>query len=142
MNNVHRELLMNRRLIATALMTGAMLPLLASAVLLVGCCRLPLHGIAHELMPGCGMRQELDLSEGDEQERQRPTSVPARSAGTLVPQLHATLTSLHPAAISAAARIHVPSPRSETEYRSYVSLGALRCDQDVGLHLLVATFLI
>jgi hypothetical protein len=35
-----------------------------------------------------------------------------------------------------------PTTVDATAYRSFISLGAVRCDQDVGLHLLVRTLLI
>jgi len=33
-------------------------------------------------------------------------------------------------------------PLSAVAYRSFMTLGAVRCDRDVGLHTLLATFLI
>jgi hypothetical protein len=34
------------------------------------------------------------------------------------------------------------TPAAATGYRSFITLGAVRCDRDVGLHVLVETFLI
>jgi hypothetical protein len=34
------------------------------------------------------------------------------------------------------------APTPTTGYRSFITLGAVRCDRDVGLHVLVETFLI
>ena len=33
-------------------------------------------------------------------------------------------------------------PFSAAAYRTFITLGAVRCDRDVGLHTLLATFLI
>ncbi len=44
------------------------------------------------------------------------------------------------AAVAAEAR--AVAPAATTAYRSFITLGAVRCDRDVGLHVLVATFLI
>jgi hypothetical protein len=34
------------------------------------------------------------------------------------------------------------APTATTSYRSFITLGAVRCDRDVGLHVLVETFLV
>jgi hypothetical protein len=44
------------------------------------------------------------------------------------------------AAIGGAPRAIAPT--ATTAYRSFITLGAVRCDRDVGLHVLVQTFLI
>ena len=43
-------------------------------------------------------------------------------------------------AVNAAQHASVPS--ASARHRSFISLGATRCDQDVGLNVLVHTFLI
>jgi hypothetical protein len=123
---------MSRRIIAVAWIAGATVPLLAGTLYLIGCCVLPFHAAMHELMPVCEMAASHE---------EAPASTPApekdAAAKRLVTALPNTLrvaraTSMEPAAAPAAA----------TAYRSFITLGAIRCDRDVGLHVLVRTFLV
>ena len=125
-----------RRLIAAAWISGATVPLLLGTVFVFGCCVLPFHQVAHELMPICDltMRLAAGQDEPDAVPPSRGQEEPVKRLATVVP--HA----FRLAALSAETRA-VP-PRPATSYRSFITLGAVRCDRDVGLHVLVATFLI
>jgi hypothetical protein len=129
--------LRSRRLwIAAAWLTGETIPLVLMAVFLFGCCVLPFHRYLHSAMPLCGGIVKLLASGPEEQQSQstapraeeqtKPAPVVMASGCAAVSSLTAALT----------ARVVLPSPREELRH------GAARCDHDVGLHLLLATFLI
>lgn len=127
---------MKRRTLAAIWITGAIVPLLMATVFVVGCCVLPFHRVVHKVMPVCHIA--VDMMRGDRDaapaapapEKQEP----AKRIATTVPQIFrlATSTSATPVLARDAA----------TSYRSFITLGAVRCDRDVGLHVLVETFLI
>lgn len=126
---------MRRRIIAALWIAGAMIPLLVGTVYLVGCCVLPFHAVMHELMPVCEMAVHAMRGEHDP----APTSVPEKQEPvkrivTRVPDMFRLG--------AVATTQHTVTPTASTSYRSFITLGAIRCDRDVGLHALVQTFLI
>lgn len=133
-----------RRLIAAAWITGSTVPFLLATVFLVGCCVLPFHQVMHKLMPLCEMAASVmrgdhgpDGHDHDDAVPPAPTrekQEPVKRIATQVPVAF-RLASLAPAERSV-------NPTATTAYRSFISLGAVRCDSDVGLHVLVETFLI
>ena len=128
---------MKRRIIAAAWITGATVPLLLATVFLIGCCALPFHSVMHKLMPICDMAMSMMRGEHGEHTTTTPApekQQPVKRITTLVPQ------TFRVAGATSTPRIHAPSTR--TSYRSFISHGAIRCDRDVGLHVLVETFLI
>ena len=127
-----------RRLTATLWIAGAGLPAMAGAALLIGCCVLPFHGVMHRLMPLCEVAANLVAGHhADDGHHDRhpaePAGKPDKDGGA--PQRIAAQTyargivqaALPPAGLNAFA--------SATRYRSQISLGAMRCDDDVGQHL-------
>ncbi|HEX9986247.1 MAG TPA: hypothetical protein VGF69_23510 [Thermoanaerobaculia bacterium] len=132
---------MKRRVIAAVWITGATVPLLMAAVFLFGCCVLPFHHVAHQLMPICEMAANVIRGDHAGHERDavppspaREKQEPAKRIATEVPNMFRLL------AADAAPR--AVTPAATTAYRSFITLGAVRCDRDVGLHALVQTFLI
>ena len=126
---------MKRSLIATAWVFGTTVPLLAAAVFLFGCCVLPFHGVVHKVMPFCGMAVGLlHHHEAPAPLPARAKQQPAKRIATEVPH-----TDHFPHTSRALRRL---TPSHATAYRSFISLGATRCDQDIGLHLVVETLLI
>ena len=132
---------MSRRFVIAAWITGTTLPLLAATVFRFACCVLPFHGSIHDLMPGCEIAAQLVHSgpETDDQKAQPLSTAPEKQEP--ITRLATDL--------SSGARIPVLSyeqrpffATASGAYRSFITLGALRCDQDVGLHVLVETFLI
>jgi hypothetical protein len=129
---------MNRRLIAALWIAGATIPLLAATLFVVGCCALPFHGVMHKVMPVCRMaidafRLDLSTPDGADQpatparEKQEPVKIALQAAPSM--------------RLSTTAATPVLTPLgSPAAYRSFITLGAVRCDRDVGLHLLVDTF--
>jgi hypothetical protein len=131
---------MRRRLVAAAWIAGATVPLFLATVFLVGCCVLPFHGVMHRLMPVCSMVMNgaMNAMSGHDDAQ---SQVPARDKQEPAKRIAVTLSGMTRTlpANTQSMRSHVPSPAA---YRSSISLGALRCDQDVGWYVLVATFLI
>ena len=125
---------MRRTAIAAALIVGATVPLLASAVLLFGCCVLPFHRVIHKVMPLCGLARGI-------LHHDQPQPLPARSRQEPVKRIATEVPRAFHLATSSAPPRRVASADATT-YRSFIALGAVRCDRDVGLHLLVATLLI
>jgi len=111
-------------------------PLLASVVLLFGCCVLPFHSVIHKAMPYCHVA--IGMMRGDHRQQER--SAPARAKQETPKRMATTAPRTFRPAIARGER--PAAPAGATTYRSFISLGALRCDQDVGLHLRVSTLLI
>jgi hypothetical protein len=135
---------MKRRAIAAVWITGATVPLLLAAVFLFGCCVLPFHQVAHKLMPICEMAANVvrgDHAGHDDHEHDAVPPSPAREKQEPVKRI-ATEVPYAFRLAAAAAEQRVLAPASTTAYRSFITLGAVRCDRDVGLHVLVETFLI
>lgn len=129
---------MKRRLLAAAWIVGATNPLLLATVIDVGCCVLPFHGVMHRLMPICEMAANVMRGDHDEHDAM---PVPAREKQEPVQRIATEVPSVFRlAAATSAASVTGPNPT--TGYRSFITLGATRCDRDVGLHVLVETFLI
>jgi hypothetical protein len=125
---------MRRRFVAAAWIAGATVPLLMATVFVVGCCVLPFHNVVHRLMPVCAMA--LDAMCGDH-DSQAP--VPAREKQEPAKRMATVVSPMFKLAMSDVAH-HNLAPSPASGHRSFISLGAVRCDQDVGLHVLVDTF--
>jgi hypothetical protein len=128
---------MRRTAIAAAWILGATVPLLGGMVFVFGCCVLPFHSYIHKAMPFCHVA--VGMMTGEQQgsaKQQVPASKkqePARRMTTEVPRtFHLSTT------VASTAIIR----NSLSAYRNFIALGAVRCDRDVGLHVLIATFLI
>ena len=134
---------MKRTLIAAAWLVGATGPLLAAAVFLFGCCLLPFHGVFHRMMPLCHLASDVMRGEhGDHDDDHHSPSTPAREKQEPAKRGATELSQrlLLGTAFSATAS-RAATPVDAASYRSFITLGALRCDQDVGMHrLLIQTF--
>ena len=121
---------MRRAVFAIVVVAGTAVPALVAAVWLFGCCVLPFHAAMHKLVPLC----RIATSHREQQPATAPAGKPQRVVHRLIvaPAIH--LATPRPRVIAFAA--------SPVSYRSFISLGAVRCDDDVGLHTLLATFLI
>lgn len=131
---------MRRTAIAAAWIAGTTVPLLAAVVFVFGCCVLPFHGYIHKAMPLCHLAVDFIGGEhGDSARGQQP--LPARAKQEPVKRMATEVPrSFQLAALSDVA--HGARPIGTGGYRSFIALGALRCDQDVGLHLLAGLLLI
>jgi hypothetical protein len=130
---------LRRKIIAAAWITGATVPLLMATVFLAGCCVLPFHHVMHRLMPICEMA--VSVLRGDSGEAHAHETMPARETQQPVKRWVTEVPSTFRLASDDAA-MNAVAPTATAAYRSFISLGATRCDRDVGLHVLVETFLI
>ncbi|HEX6099831.1 MAG TPA: hypothetical protein VF432_26195 [Thermoanaerobaculia bacterium] len=133
---------MKRRTIAAVWITGSTVPLVLATVFVFGCCVLPFHQVAHKLMPICEMAASMMRGDHAAQEHEHEaTPPPAREKQEPVKRIATEVPLVfRPAPVTAAGRTMAFD--AATGYRSFITLGAVRCDRDVGLHVLVATFLI
>jgi hypothetical protein len=132
---------MRRSAIAAAWVIGATVPLLAAVVLIFGCCVLPFHAYIHKAMPLCHLAMEFVSGEHADHHEGAQQPLPARAKQEPVKRVATDIPrSFQLAALSSVH--HAATPGDTSAYRSFISLGALRCDQDVGLQLLVGSLLI
>ena len=129
--------MLRRSAIAAAWIAGTTIPLLISAVWIFGCCVLPFHGVIHKLMPVCNIA--LNAMRGEQHDHQPP--MPARAKQEPAKPIYTDVTRSFRLTIAAVIR-RAAVPADASMYRSFIAFGALRCDRDVGLHKLAATFLI
>lgn len=125
-----------RRIIAAAWIAGATVPLLVATLFAVGCCVLPFHSVMHKLMPLCHVASSMfspDDNSDDATTPARDKQEPSRRVTTVMPQM---------LRVAGVTPTRINPPTAPLSYRSFISLGAIRCDRDVGLHVLDATFLI
>jgi hypothetical protein len=114
-----------------------------ATVFLVGCCVLPFHGVMHKLMPLCDLAANVirgDHAADDHHHDATPPS-PSRDRQEPVKRIATEVPGIFRLAVLADAE-RAATPTAATGYRSFITLGAVRCDRDVGLHVLVETFLI
>ncbi|PYQ27157.1 MAG: hypothetical protein DMF56_21605 [Acidobacteria bacterium] len=124
---------MKKAFFAAAALAAAGVPTVVAIVMHFGCCALPFHQMAHKLMPLC--HAAMNAMAGDEH-REAPANP------TMKPAPVKRITGVSPSTTSLASITAQPTDPIVTPaaYRSFISQGALRCDRDVGLHLLVETF--
>lgn len=123
----------------TLLLAAVAVPSLLAAGLVFGCCILPFHKYLHAAMPLCNLASAI-LSghpDGNEQRSAQPATAP-RSHEKVSAAAPATL-GLNPFfGTTDGTRARLETARSDP--RSFISLGAVRCEDDVGLLLLLTTF--
>jgi hypothetical protein len=131
---------MRRTAIAAAWVIGATIPLLAAVVFVFGCCVLPFHGVIHKALPLCDLA--VDFIRGEHHDHHgEQTPAPAREKQEPVKRIATEVPRSFQLAVTSAA-VRDVTASDATTYRSFIAFGAIRCDRDVGLHLLVATLLI
>lgn len=120
--------------LTAAALLGTAIPAALMSIFLFGCCALPFHRYVHRIMPLCGgfLRALGHEPHPDATPAKAP---PARKVGKAVAPLAPPAMS----GVPSAGRYVAPG---RTSFRSFMTLGALRCDDDVGLHLLFAHLLI
>ena len=131
---------MRRRIIAAVWIAGATVPLLLATVFLFGCCVLPFHQVMHKLMPVCDIATAF--MRGDVADHDATPAAPAREKQEPAKRIATQLPPVFRLPAAAVPQRLTPTPAATTAYRSFITLGAIRCDRDVGLHVLVETFLI
>lgn len=132
---------MRRTAIAAAWIAGTIVPIVGALVFVFGCCVLPFHAYIHKAMPLCHLAMEVVAGEHGDHHDGAQQPLPARQKQEPVKRIATEVPrSFQLAALSSAH--HTATPTDTSTYRSFISLGALRCDQDVGLYLLAGTLLI
>jgi len=124
---------MKRFAIAIAILAGTTIPALIATVWLFGCCVLPLHRVMHRLVPLC----RIAIAHHDNS--QQSSTAPQEKQRSLQ-HFKAELTPAFGVTVTQVASLLIVD--SQAAYRSFITLGAVRCDRDVGLHTLLGTFLI
>jgi hypothetical protein len=133
---------MKRTVIAAAWLAGTTIPLIMAAVFLFGCCVLPFHHALHRIMPLCHVAAGILNGNHSDSHGDHHPSPPApekqkTSGAQLLTILRGRFSSLGAVAFTTARN----AAQSRIAYRSFISLGAARCDQDVGLRaLLIETY--
>ena len=114
---------------------STLLPALIGAAFVFGCCVLPFHAVIHRVVPLCHVA--TDFLRGGESDQQQPalpaqqTEKTTRLSPSVVPEL------FHQAPLTATT---LTAQRSFDDLRSFMTLGALRCDDDIGLSAFLNTF--
>ena len=124
---------MKRTAIAVAIVAATTVPAFVATVWLFGCCVLPFHHVLHRLVPLCRIASNGHASDAQ-------TSTPAKEKQQPAPRFTTELTSAFaPLFVGQSHPLITCSPAA---YRSFLSLGGVRCDQDIGLLTFFATLLI
>jgi hypothetical protein len=135
---------MKRTAIAAAWIFGTTIPVLASVVFLFGCCALPFHSVVHKVMPICHLAVQfirgdaVATSDAQQPLPAREKQEPAKRIATNAPRSR----ELASTSVSTSTLARTLTATNAVAYRSFIALGAIRCDRDVGLHLLAGTLLI
>jgi hypothetical protein len=129
-----------RTLIATAWVFGATIPLVAATIFVFGCCVPPFHGVLDRTLPLCHLAADFMSGEHHDGDRAAQTPTPAREKQEAGKRLVTAVSESLRILLAREPRLITPS--AVAGYRSFITLGAIRCDSDVGLHVLVVTFLI
>jgi len=125
---------MRRAVIALVVAAGTIVPTLAANVWLFGCCVLPLHRVMHGIAPLCHMAMSQGSNDRSDQTTTAPT--PQQAGQRMDPELTQRVS------FSVASHSSFLASTTPAAHRSYIALGALRCDRDVGLHSILVTYLI
>jgi hypothetical protein len=125
---------MPRRTIAAAWIFGATIPLLLGTAWVLGCCVLPFHAVMHKAAPVCHAMANHAMAGNSD------APMPARERQEPLRRIAITLFAAADDARPVGARYEHPPLHALRSHRSFIALGAVRCDRDVGLHVLVDTF--
>ena len=124
---------MRRSAIALAVIAGTIVPAFIATVWLFGCCVLPFHHAIHRLLPLCRMATNGHASD------QQPSTAPKAKQPPSIRFVNELTGAFDVHLVHRSSPLLADSPAA---YRSFITLGAIRCDRDVGLYTLFAPFLI
>ena len=121
--------MMKRAALAVALIAGSTIPAIVAATFLFGCCVLPFHRVLHRVMPLCSIAKSF-LTHDARGEHRDATPAPEKQQikRLVLPAFKETLR------IGVTTNA-IASASNAVTYRSFITLGATRCDRDVGLRL-------
>lgn len=124
---------MRRSQTALLVLAGAGLPAVAAAVVLVGCCVLPFHGVIHRLLPLCQTAAAIVGGEGDGgHDHSVPAPPPQRTDDERGPAAAARWSAGVFPALAVTAQTVVGT---RSRLRALSRPEATRCDDDVGARL-------
>ena len=125
------------------LLGGIAIPSLLAAAFLFGCCILPFHRQLDHFVPFCHLAADVlegghhDAADGHGGHDQPVT--PAPQKGKASASSAAVAASEH-RIVETPSVIAVLVAASLASFRSFITLGAARCDADIGLQILLTTF--
>jgi hypothetical protein len=128
---------MMRKLIATTWLVGGCIGAIAIVVFLFGCCVLPFHATIHRALPIC--THIAGILSGGHDSRTPATPAQSKIQPTIAKVLLAKAATFDR---GLAPRLVLRSVHGDRAHRNLCALGALRVDDDIGLHTLFSTFLI
>jgi hypothetical protein len=128
---------MKRTAIAASIVLGITVPAIAATLFIFGCCVLPFHKVIHSVAPLCTIAAGMMTGQHDAGPQQTPVPAPEKQSHTL--KFSTELTAHYPAVNPAVPHRSLVSA-DRRGLRDQVTLGALRCDQDVGYDVLLQTF--
>lgn len=128
---------MKRATIAASIALGTTVPALAATIFIFGCCVLPFHKVIHTVAPLCTMA--AGMMTGQHHGADEKTQVPAAEKQNQPSKFSTDLTARYSAVNPDVSHRNV-IPAGRKGLRDQVSLGALRCDQDVGSDVMLQTF--
>lgn len=132
---------MNRITKGLLLLAGLAIPSVLAAIFVFGCCVLPFHHQLHGAMTLCHVASEVLTGhhDGDEHGAEHPAAPPpSRERLSLSSPSGMTPASAH--LFAPRNNVTLSLQQARADLRSLVSLGAVRCENDVGLLLLLTTF--
>ena len=124
-----------RRMLIITWLLASGVPLVL-AVVLIGCCALPFHGLVHRLLPLCQMAEAAltPHQHGDHHGHQQPALPQQKQDGQDGPRLAWKSETRGFGFVPLAPGTLHQLPQ-EIARRSQTAPGALRCDDDVGTRL-------
>jgi hypothetical protein len=127
-----------RKVIAAAWIIGSVAGALTLVVFLFGCCVLPFHRVLHRVFPCVHAAGILSGAHGD-----HTPAAPGRSkAAPAIAKVLPAKVSAQNSQVASQRLLLSPAAHNDRALRNLRSLGAMRVDDDIGLHTLLATFLI
>jgi len=136
---------MKRLLTAAMCLIGLAVPGLVASMFLFGCCILPFHHVLHKVLPLCQMMGSVSAGEHDDHDHHPAT--PAEPDHSSQKQLSAAFWTELPASSTLVRsdddqNVVAQLATSRASVRNVISMGAVRCDDDVGLQILLTSYLI
>ena len=123
------------------LLTGFAVPSALAGIFVFGCCIFPFHKYLHGAMPLCHLASGVLAGhhDGDEHGGDHPaTPPPSREKLSIASSSVVASVAVRLFMTTDVTRQRFDTARSD--HRSVISLGAVRCENDVGLQLLLTTF--
>ncbi len=128
---------MKRTSIAASIVLGTTVPAIAVTLFILGCCVLPFHKVIHTVAPLCTMAAGMMTGQHDASPQQTPVPAPEKQRPILK---FSTELTAHFSVVNPGVSHRSVLPADCRGLRDRVTLGALRCDQDVGSDVLLQTF--